>query len=487
MNSVAAAQAHRISAFEGSVVVLTVLVFPVALYAAHKAGHAQILYPAANVLLALCLYARRSPWYAGQCVLLFCFVSLVRRLVDAQAGWNPSSPVLLTPYLCCLLATLGFLRYWLQSNPRYIGVFLCMLLCIAYGVAMAMYQGRTLASLVDALKWSFGPIYAVYLLSEAERHAELRRVIENCLVWASAVMGAYGVVQYVILPVWDAEWMRNVAQLGMDSIGQPEPFAVRVFSTMNSPGSFGIVMMAGIVLGLKRGMFVVALTIPLMLIGLALCQYRSLWAATAVAVAMVVFQRRAALPLANILVLVAMGVVALGTIASVPRIREAIVHRAHTLTKLKSDESLKSRLAQYSDLARNDNLVAGEGLALNGASRRLDKGKVAAIDGALIEIWRGMGVFVGTTFLLCIGVLVVSLLFLPPSLGSDIYYDRAIILATFIQLPMGSVHTGEMGFDAWMFIGFGLAALLAYRSREAPAAVPTLAGRLPPRYEVADA
>jgi hypothetical protein len=98
-----------------------------------------------------------------------------------------------------------------------------------------------------------------------------------------------------------------------------------------------------------------------------------------------------------------------------------------------------------------------------------------------------MGVFVGTTFLLCIGVLVVSLLFLPPSLGSDIYYDRAIILATFIQLPMGSVHTGEMGFDAWMFIGFGLAALVACRSRAAPASVPNPAGWLQPRYGVADA
>ena len=65
MNSAAPARQPRISAFEGSVVVLTVLVFPIALYATHKAGHAQILYPAVNVLLALCLYARRSPWYAG--------------------------------------------------------------------------------------------------------------------------------------------------------------------------------------------------------------------------------------------------------------------------------------------------------------------------------------------------------------------------------------------------------------------------------------
>jgi hypothetical protein len=52
---------------------------------------------------------------------------------------------------------------------------------------------------------------------------------------------------------------------------------------------------------------------------------------------------------------------------------------------------------------------------------------------------------------------------------------------------MGSVHTGEMGFDAWMFIGFGLAALIAYRSRESRASMPILTGRLPARYEVADA
>jgi hypothetical protein len=157
------------------------------------------------------------------------------------------------------------------------------------------------------------------------------------------------------------------------------------------------------------------------------------------------------------------------------------------LTALKSDESLRSRLAQYGELARNDHLVAGEGLAINGASRRLDKGRVEAIDGALIEIWRGLGVIMGTLFLLSIGVLVGSLLFLPASVGSQIYYDRAIAVATFIQLPMGSVHTGEMGFCAWMFLGFALAALIACRRYQCsqPQVAPGK-GLLPPR-EPADA
>ena len=463
------------SVLEGCAVLLTVLGLPVALYAVHLAPVGILVYPAANVLLAACLLIRRSPWYAGQCVLLFCFVSLVRRLIDLQAGWNPSNPVLLTPYLCSLLAIAGLFRYWLRPHPRYIGAFLCLLLCIAYGVVLAMFEGRMKAALVDALKWSFGPIFAVYILSEADRHAQLRRVIEPCLIWAGAAMGIYGIVQYTVLPLWDAEWMRNVAEIGLDSIGVPEPFAVRVFSTMNSPGSLGMMLMAGIVLALKRGVMVTASTVPPMLIGLALCQYRSLWAATALAVVLVALPRRAALPSANILALVVMGIVAFSAVIADPRIREPLVRRADSLTALKSDESLRVRLAQYVELTRNDRLVAGEGLAISGASRRLDKGRVEAIDGALIEICRGMGVIVGTAFLLSIFVLVGSLLFLPLTCAREIYYDRAIVIATFIQLPMGSVHTGELGFCAWMFLGFGLAGVIAYRQGDSLRQQPALA------------
>ncbi len=132
---------HPISVVDGVIVVATVLAFPIGLYAVHRASWVQLGYPAANFLLAGYLFMRRSPWYAGHIVLVFCFVALVRRLVDAQAGWNPSSPVLLTPYICCLFATLGFIRYWSVPRPRYIGVYLCMLACIAYGVVLAVYQG----------------------------------------------------------------------------------------------------------------------------------------------------------------------------------------------------------------------------------------------------------------------------------------------------------------------------------------------------------
>lgn len=449
------------SFFEGTIVVLVVLVAPVLLYVAHQAAYGRLLYPLANFALAGYLFVRRSPWYAGHCLLVFCFVSLVRRLVDEQAGWDASNPVLLTPYLCCFFASISLLDYWLKPQPRSIGPFLVILSCVAYGAALAMLHCRLFASLVDALKWSVGPLFAVYVLAHRNQLASMRAVVESCLVWAGAAMGAYGVLQYVSPPSWDAEWMRNVSQqLGLTSIGQPEPFSLRVFSTMNSPGSFGAMLSAGIIIGLKRTAPVTALTVTLMVIGLALCQYRSIWAATMLAAIMIVAAGKTTMRPANIFALILTGV-ALCSTAVVPRIREAVVLRAATLTQLKGDASLDERLSQYGVFAHGDeNLVVGSGLGINGASRRLDKNSIVVIDSGLIEIWRSMGIVVGTTFLLAIAA-VVSKLFStssPPS--SDHYFDRAIAVATFVQLPMGSVHIGEMGFCAWLFLSFGLAALL---------------------------
>jgi hypothetical protein len=445
------------SLLEGLGVLVLVLIIPIALYLGNLAPYGRVFYPVSNVLLAAYLFARRSPWYVGHCLLLFCFVSLIRRLIDEQAGWDPSNPVLLTPYLCCMFTIFGVLSYWSSSRPRYLSSLLAVLLCIAYGTLMAMLYGRMYAGLADALKWSVGPMFAVYMLSRASKQADTRRVVESCLVWAGALMSAYGIVQYIDPPSWDIQWVRNVAQLGLTSIGQPEPFSLRVFSTMNSPGSLAMVLSAGFVVGLKRSVPVTALAVTLMTVGLALAQYRAVWVATAIALVVVISSRRAALRPANVMALIAIAL-ALCSTTVVPRIRDAIVQRASSMTTLKDDESLKTRLDQYVALARADDLVLGEGLAITGASRRLDNKLPVVIDSGLIEIWRAMGVVVGSVYLLSITVLVLSIFGSSASVDAHIVFDRAIVVAAFIQLPMGSVQIGELGFCAWVFLGFGLAA-----------------------------
>jgi hypothetical protein len=442
---------------EGIAVVVVVLLLPLALHFAGLAPLLRYAYPAINLLLATYLYSRRSPWFAGHCLLIFLSVSLVRRLVDEQAGFDASNPVLLTPYLCCLLCVAAFFEYWSRAKPRGIGPFLILMGCIAYGAALAMLDGRIRSSLVDVLKWSVGPLFTVYLLAQRERIPELRRIIEPTLLIGGTAMALYGIAQFLQPSSWDAVWMRGVRDLGFESVGHPEPFAVRVFSTMNSPGSFGTILCAAIVVALKRRLPVCLLTVGPMLVGLALCQYRSLWAMTALAILLVAISPSRELKRANILGLFLIGL-ALASTALAPQIRDAVFSRASSLTELEGDESLRQRLVQYEEFIEHDNLLVGDGLAINGVSRRLDNREAGSIDGAVIEIYRAMGVFVGSAFMLAIAALVLQLFGKAATLSHHAWFDRAIVITLFLQFPIGTVHIGELGFCAWTFLGLALGA-----------------------------
>ena len=334
-----------------------------------------------------------------------------------------------------------------------------LLLAVLYGTILAAGQGRVLAGLVDLLKWGLGPTFAVYILAQGAGQAKIRRVVEPCLVWAGAAMAIYGICQFIQPTSWDTLWAYNVIDSGMDSLGQPAPFEMRAFSTMNSPGSFGAIMCCAIVIALKRRMPVALPTATLMAIGLAIAQYRAVWAATAIGVLLIVIARpAAALRPINLL---AAGIVVLAVCSSalVPEVREAVMRRAATLTNISSDESFANRLSQYNRLSNDDDLLIGEGLGLNGSARKMDDLPRLVIDGGLIEILRSLGAIVGAAYLAALAILITRLFRRHPAVADDVDFDRAVVVATFVLLPMGSAQIGEIGFCAWMYIGFGLATL----------------------------
>jgi len=185
---------------------------------------------------------------------------------------------------------------------------------------------------------------------------------------------------------------------------------------------------------------------------------------TALAVLMVVFSPSRELRRVNVL---AMAVVALllSSTALAPQVREAVFTRAASLSELEGDESLRQRLMQYREFFSHDNLLVGDGLAINGVSRRLDNKEAGSIDGAIIEIYSAMGVFVGTAFMISIAVLIAGLFGRAATRNPHVWFDRAIVLTLFLQFPIGTVHIGELGFCAWMFLGLGLATRLAPAER----------------------
>ncbi len=465
---------NHISRIDGvikpSLALFCALIAPVMLYAVGQAPLNRWLYPASSLMLSGYLYYKCSPWYIGYCVWLFCATPLVRRLADQQSGWDASNPILLAPYFACALAAISLFRLR-RPHGVIIAPFAIVLACIGFGFILAALNGRVLSGMVDAMKWSAGPLVAVHLLAHPDKREAIHRVVVTSFLIAAPPMAAYGVAQYIDPAPWDATWMIGVAGLGMNSIGHPVPYELRVFSTMNSPGPFAIMLAIAILAALQqqRRFLIVLPTVLLMVLGMLLSQYRAVWAGTLLGAGILSAYGSTTTKVRVLLAMVAMLLVA-GSATAMPEIRRAIVERVETLTQLDADASGEDRLHQYdSFLARSDSdQVIGEGLAVDGPSRRLDHGNTVIVDSGIIVVFMALGLFVGTAFMFgLIGV--VCLTFRRAARQCrDMPFYRAVIIATFSQLPFGAIHVGESGFGAWVFAGLAASAVAAGMTEKSP-------------------
>ena len=454
-----------VSVQEGAIAFAVSLVVPLAMCAAGAGAQLKVLFPALACLVAAILFFRRSPWYIGLCLWLFCSTPLIRRLIDVQAGWDPSNPVLLAPYLACALAGLSALRLFagMPGSSRHSLPYLIMLGCIGYGFILAVLGDRAASGLVDGMKWSSGPLVALHVIYCWDLRAEHRKVLTFSLMIAVPLMALYGIAQFVNPAYWDIEWMENVKSLGLDSIGTPRPFDVRVFSTMNSPGSFGAMLAFGILLAFQaRTLFMLPVTI-LGVMALMLTQYRSVWAATFIGVVYLIASdagrirgRVVGIGVTLLLVLCLTG--------AVPQMRNVVLDRFQTLSALNADESGADRLDQYvqfvtGDVNNSETLIVGEGLASFGAFRILDKRSWVGTDSGLIEIYSVFGIIIGTIFLLCLVKVILSVFLCKNT--HEARLGRAAMVALIVLIPFGSIFIGESGFCAWLLLGLAAATLTA--------------------------
>ncbi len=455
----------KLSIFEGFAAASVAIFIPSLMYVAHLGAIAKVAYPASAFLAAGYFFYKRSPWYSGLTIWLFCATPLVRRLVDEQAGWDASNPVLLAPYLACSFAALALGSFLFRRCFVTLGPFLLVISCISYGFLIALAEGRVLSGIVDAMKWSAGPLVAIYMLAYFARADVLHRAATLALTIAAPLMAAYGIAQYLSPAKWDADWMVNVQSLGLDSIGVPEPFSLRVFGTMNSPGSLATILMAGILVTLQRRFLYALPALAVMVLGLLLTQYRAVWAGTLIGIGYLAYAGTARLRL-QVLAATAISIFVITSSALVPQVRTAISQRIDSIGNLKGDESGASRMHQYDEFLSDDSgdMLMGAGLAIDGASRRLDGKTTAVIDSGIIEIFTALGIVVGT--LLIVGLIgCIAGSFSPFAVvAADMILYRAIALSLFCQLPFGNVFVGESGFCGWLFLGLAAARVEAGRN-----------------------
>jgi hypothetical protein len=148
------------------------------------------------------------------------------------------------------LVTLATLWQHLPKAHRHGGLpFVLTFGGILYGFLVGLVQGSPIAVTKELLDWLIPVLFGFHLFVNWRDYPRYRQNIQRTFVWGVLVAGVYGVFQYLVAPEWDRFWLINVMQeAGADSFGKPEPLGIRVWSTMNGPTDFAVVMMAGLLL-----------------------------------------------------------------------------------------------------------------------------------------------------------------------------------------------------------------------------------------------
>ncbi|MGI4952086.1 MAG: hypothetical protein ACRYGM_09795 [Janthinobacterium lividum] len=391
--------------------------------------------------------------YAG-CLALFCLAPLLRRVVDVHAGYDASGLMISGPLLA-ILTPLPLLLKALAGDNRLdplLRPFILGLACAFYAALLTVLNGNFVQAIGGGLKWVAPALYGMWIVLELRRApgsaASLIETAARTLMLLIPLLGLYGFVQYIDPPNWDRYWMSYTS---IASIGQPEPFMVRVFSTMNAPAGYATFTATGLLLfGFRRAGPLLLLAAGPSVLGLLLSQYRTAWIALAIGILLGLFH-----PLARrraTMLLVTLPLLGAGVIAFTPA-GEMLGARLQTLGAISEDGSGQERLAEYGRLLSDDSgALLGHGFD----STDVMQAGAQALDGMLVVACYAMGLVGG---ILCVASVVWAAVLgirgAWASGGLNGLAIAAVLIGMVAQLPLAVVSASEVGFLFWSLVAIG--------------------------------
>jgi hypothetical protein len=425
------------------------------------AGKLKFVWPAAALGVGWLLLKNAPRHYVSYLWLLWFFAPFVRRLVDfGNHGFDHQNPCMLAPPLVTALCFFQLAkRSWVWKQADVIP-FLLIFGGAAYALARGVGEHGILSPTYDSLEWFVPPMLAAYLYVYRRELAPLDKTLQLTFSIGILVMGVYGLMQFLSVSPWDAFWMRSVE---MASNGSPEPFKVRVFSTMNSPGPFSLIMMAGLLLvpsgkGLLRW-----ISLGPGLVSFLLTLVRAAWGGYAVGMIYIAARVTGKLKGRVITVILTLAVVLLPLLTIGP-VADQISKRMESLSSVQNDDSFNVRVAMYIDDASICFLnIPGAGLGSTGTSTKLDTahgelGKFANFDSGLLNLpyvlgWPGAVLYLGGTFTLLLRVV------RDKSVARDFFLcsSAAVAVGALGQMIFINTLIGVQGMVFWTFLGVCLA------------------------------
>lgn len=448
------------------------------LYWSENAALLQYAYPVAALAIGALLYLARPSLYLGFVLWIWFLTPFVRRLIDYQAGFSFISIVMLTPFLVTALSLFTLFRHGsLLQQPRYRPIGL-VLLGLLYGYLVGVAQVGFYGATYDALLWFTPVLLGFHVLVHWEAYPLSRQVVRSAFTWGVLLLGSYGILQFIVVPAWDAYWMIGA---NMGSIGKPVPFGLRIFSTLNAPGPFAVMLIVGLLLLFDgRGLLARFAAVP-GYVALLLTLVRSAWGGWVLAVLFLIVRLRGHLRGRLVVVLGVSVLLSLPLLTMYSPITERVQSRAETLGDISEDGSFQARTNLY----RNASATAltnpiGAGMGSVGKATKASEGSAESFESGVLAIpyvlgWPGTLLYGLGLVLLCLEAV--------KTRASDTdqfaVIGASIVFAFSGMMLLGNMLIGIKGIMYWIFLALVLAARAYYGDRASEEPASSLSPALP--------
>ena len=439
--------------------------FIASLYWTNNASLLVYLFPFLAIVTGLLLYIARPALFIGFNFWIWFITPFIRRIVDYQTGeFMTVNLIMLTPFLVASITVFSLFRFFLLLRRRYYLPYLLTMIGVLYGYGVGIVKTGLYGATFNFMEWFIPLLCGFHVLAMWRTYPEHQSSIRSTFTYGLIIMGFYGVFQYVMPSPWDVFWME---QSGMNSIGHPEPFQLRVFSMLNAPGPFAMVVMAGLMILFDgRGVMSKVAILP-GYVSFLLATVRGAWGGWVIAVLF------AALKMSGQMRVRMMGLLGFGVVIFLPLFAFApsesvgrIEERMGTFGNLEEDGSYNARITMYQNrgLSALANPV-GEGLGFIGGGSRNEEGSARNLDSGILALFVSLGWFGSGLYLAGILIMLLDVI-----RRRDWTLDRFAILMTsvgvsyMILMVMANQVLSIKGIIVWVFLSMSLASRRYYEN-----------------------
>jgi hypothetical protein len=331
---------------------------------------------------------------------------------------------------------------------------------IAYASMTSIVNMHIIEVAAGLIFWLAPVMFGFYLYLERGSYTALYNGFQRAMVGGTLVAGLYGIVQFIVLPPWDREW---VDLSHMASIGPAEPLMMRVFSTMNAPQVLGGFLVVGILVTFRSPGRVKFLAIPSAVAALGFSMSRSAWLALAAGVFYFCF-RLASRERVRLIVLAACCAMVLAAATQTLDVNETLDSRFQSLTDVKNDESASDRAEAYGALIQGIS-KSPFGLGIGVESEESGASVSDAVhDSTIVNMLLSLGILGSFVFTFGVGTLFVRILTRVDNGSPGLISLQASLIALAAEAGLNNILTGPIAFLTWSAIGLGYAAIESSRS-----------------------